>query len=119
MGAAYGAAPKQRHVNSWVVRGNMKVGNVVTGIGRAFDCCLIDAVLNYHCGKRSSGNQRLSNDDVAPCCRQAIRSDADLNTMRVHWAVVTAAHIVLTRPNELDRRATQTFRNHSRFALHM
>src|SRR5439155_4264650 len=95
----------------------MKIRNVVAGIRRAFDGCPIDAVLDQHRRKRSPGNQRLSDDDVSPGCRQAIRPDADLNAMRVHRTIVTAPHIILTRPNELNRGATQTFRNHSRFAL--
>ena len=35
--------------------------------------------------------------------------------MCVHWPIVTAAHIILTCPNELDRCAPQTFRNRRRF----
>ena len=119
MGIAYGAPPKHRHVNGRVMRGNMKIRNAVTGIFHAFDYSSIDAVLNHHCSKRSPDNQRLPNDDVSPCGRQAIRPNADLDAMRVHWTIVTALHIILTSPNELDRRAPQTLRNQSRFARHM
>src|ERR1700674_2825267 len=97
----------------------MKVGNVVLGVGCAFDYRSIDAVLNHHCRKRRPGNQRLPNDDVTPCGRQAIWPDSDLDAMRVHRTIVTTAHIILTRPDELNRRATETLRNHSGFALHV
>ena len=117
MSIAHGAPPKHRHIYIWVVCRHMKVRDAVVSVRRAFDCCLIDAVLNQHCSKRSPGNQRLSDDDMAPRCRHSIRPDADLDAMRVHRTIVTAAHIILTRPNELNRRATQTLRNHSRFAL--
>ena len=56
---------------------------------------------------------------MAPRGRQAIRTDADLDAMRVHWAIIASAHIILARPDKLDRRAPQTLRNHRRFALHM
>ena len=48
-----------------------------------------------------------------------IRSNADLDAMRVHWTIVTTSHIVLTRPNELDRRAPRRRLQSQRFARHM
>ncbi|SRR5260370_26508537 len=97
----------------------MEVWDAVVSVSYAFDRCLIDAVLNKHRSKRRPGNQRLPNDDVAPCGRYAVRPDSDLDAMRVHGAIVAAAHIILASPNELDRRAAQPFGDHRRFALHV
>src|SRR5205807_1576444 len=76
-------------------------------------------VFDQHYGKRSPSNQRLSHDDMAPRRRHAVRPDSDLDAMRVHRTIVTAAHIIFARPNELDRCAPQTLRYHRRLALHM
>src|SRR2546421_727454 len=97
----------------------MKIWNAVVCVGRAFDGCLIDAVLDQHCSKRSPNNQRLSDDDMAPCRRHTVWPDSDLDTMRVHRTVVTAAHIIFTRPNKLNRRAAQPLRDLSRFPRDM
>ena len=56
---------------------------------------------------------------MAPGSGHSIRPDADLDAMSVHRTIVAAAHIILTRPDQLNRRAAQTPGNHRRFALHM
>src|SRR5437870_13904707 len=92
----------------------MKVRQVVAGVRRAFDSCLIHAVVNQHCGKRSPDNQRLSDDHVTPSRGHAIRADADLNAMGMHRTIVTATHIILARPDEFYWRAAQTLGDQSR-----
>src|SRR6267143_5407521 len=97
----------------------MKVGNVVVSVRHAFDYRSIDSILNHKTFEGCTGNQGLSDDDVSPCRRQAISPDADLDAMRVHWTIVTTAHIIFASPNKFYRSAAETLRNHRRFALHV
>src|ERR1041384_5292928 len=39
--------------------------------------------------------------------------------MKVHRTIVTTLHVVFARPDEFDWSATQTFRDHRRFTLHV
>src|SRR6267143_909647 len=97
----------------------MEVRDAVVSVGHAFHCRLIDAVLDHYRRERSSGDQRLTHNDVTPSRRHSIRTDADLDPVRMHRTIIAAAHVILTCPDELDRRATQTLRNYGRFALHV
>src|SRR5712664_1328814 len=102
-----------------MVSGNMKIRNLVVSVRHAFDYRCIDSILDHKPFEGCTGNQGLSDDYMPPCCRQAIRPDSDLDAMRVHWTIVTAAHIIFASPNKFYRRAAETFRNHSRFPLHV
>src|SRR2546423_6534772 len=82
--------PEHRNVDSWIVCRDVKVREVVAGVCGAFDSGLVDAVLNHHGGKRSSGNQRLADHDMTPGRRHSIRADANLDAMRMHGTIVTA-----------------------------
>src|SRR5437016_2333808 len=97
----------------------MKVRDVIAGVGRSLDSCLIDAVLDHHRRKRSPSHERLTDDHMTPGGRHAIRADANLDPMRVHRTIVATAHIILTRPDELYWSVAETFRDYRRFARHM
>src|SRR2546425_12943783 len=97
----------------------MKIGNAVVSVRRAFDCCLIDAIFDKETCKRRTSAYRLAHYDVSPRRGHAIRTNADLDAMHMHRTIVATADIIFTCPNELNRRAAKTLRNHSRFVLHM
>src|SRR6266496_5923194 len=97
----------------------MKVRNVVSGIRCSFDCCFIVAILDEKTCKRCTGADRLAHYDMSPRQWHPIRSNANLDSMYTHRAIVPAAHIILTSPNKFHRRAPQTFRDRSSFTRYV
>src|SRR5215831_18835938 len=56
---------------------------------------------------------------MAPRCRQAIAPDTNLDSMRVHRPIVTAAHIIFTSPDQLNGRTPKSFGDGCCLARHM
>src|SRR5438309_313918 len=98
------------------MRRNMKVRNVVVGVRSAFNCSSIDSILDDETFEWCSGDYRLADDDVTPCRRHLIASNANLDTMHMHRAIVTAADVIFARPDQFDRRAAKTLCNHRGFS---
>ena len=64
-------------------------------------------------------SERLTYNYVPPRCGHAVMTNANLDSMDMHGAIVTALDIVLPRPNELDRCAAKTFCDRRRLPLHV
>src|SRR5436190_9610824 len=97
----------------------MKISNVVARVADAFHSGLVNTISDEHRRERSPGHKRLAHDDVLPRRRQAIATDADFHSMRVHRAIIAAAHIIFARPNQLYRRTAKSLRDDGGFARHM
>src|SRR5205823_11512281 len=69
--------------------------------------------------KRSTHEQSLADDDVPPGLRHAVFANTNLDAMQTHWAVVTALHVVLARPDQLDGSSLHAFCDGRGFALHV
>src|SRR6185503_2827025 len=98
---------------------HVKVWDLVVSVGGAFGHRRIDTVLGCEVREGSVSGYRLAHDHVAPGSGETIRADTDFHAMKMHRPVVTALHVVFARPDKLDWRAAQTFRDRRRFALHV
>src|SRR6185369_3260591 len=49
----------------------------------------------------------------------SVAPNTNLNTMHVHWPVITAAHIIFAAPDQFDWCATKTFGDQRRFARYV
>src|SRR5258708_38720600 len=119
MRVANRAPPQYRDVDLGMMRRNMEVRYVVVSICGAFHCCFIHAILNQQRSKWRSRDERLTHNYMPPRCRHAIVTNANLDTMDMHGAIVTALDIILPRPNKLDRLAAKTSSDRRRLPLHM
>src|ERR1700675_1889346 len=119
MGMANRAPPQNRDIDMRMMRRNMKVRNVVLSICGAFHRSFIHAILDQQRSKWRSGHERLTYNHVPPRRGHAIVTNANLDSMDMHGAIVTALDIVLPRPNELYWCAAKTFCDRRRLPLHV
>src|SRR5207244_8278361 len=80
-----------------------QIGAVVRQIGSAFDGCFFHAVFDDGRLEGRAHKDGLTDDALLPCDRFAIGIKAGTHGMRSAWTVVSAAHVILARPHDLDR----------------
>src|SRR5439155_15993675 len=98
---------------------NVKVRNVVVRVCDSLDGGVINSVLNKHGCKWCARRYRLANDHVPPRGGHPIPANADLNSMDMHRPIVAALDILVPCPDQLYRRAAQTFCDHRRLTLYV
>src|SRR4029078_7581617 len=77
-------------------------GREVGRVDDTLDRGLVDAVL-HHGLERGAGQQGLPEERVYPGNRAAMRVESALDEVVEHRAVVSAADVVVTGPDDLDR----------------
>ena len=103
--------PQYRHIHGRMMRGNMKVRNIVVSVCGAFDSSRINAILNDEGSKRRASHDGLAHNDVTPCRRHAIRAHSNLDAVHVHRTIVAALHVVFAGPDEFHRSPGKTLRD--------
>ena len=97
--------PQDRHEFVGRMHLDSQVRDGVGHVRRALVAGGIDAILHHHVGESRLGQHRLADAGMKIGHRHAARIDARADPIDAVRAVVAAVHVVLARPDGLDRLA--------------
>ncbi len=100
---AHGAPPEHRHAARRHLVFDEEVGDLVVHVGRALDLRHVELGLEQHRLERRALDDGLADDAVLPRDRQAVGIEPRADHVVGARPIVAAAHVVLARPDDLDR----------------
>src|SRR4029077_15949602 len=100
VGMPYRTPPQHRHADVDLVQIAFEISDLVGNIVRALIGRGVQAVLEGHRLERRALHDRLTHDGVAPTLDLAVADDT-AHVMDHERAIVAAAHVVLSSPDQL------------------